>query len=287
MTRALVLGGGGPVGIAWETGLIAGLADSGVAIHHADFILGTSAGSVVGSQLALGRLPEALLRNEFAAAAVAREAQASRGGKAPDLTPLMAIFARRPPGQPMPQDLMLELGAFSLNAETASEEVFISGFGVLAELEHPWPEKYACTAIDTATGEFLLWNKDTAAPLRLAVPSSCSVPGVFPPITIDGRRYMDGGMRSGTNADMAKGHGKVVIIAVAPPMMRPMMQPVFDREMEVIREHGGEAVLIVPDDASGDAFGMNLMDNSNREAIARAGYAQGQAEAERIGAFWG
>lgn len=287
MSRALVLGGGGPVGIAWETGLIAGLADRGVDIHHADFILGTSAGSVVGSQLALGRLPDAMLHAEFAAAAAAREAQASSGRPAPDLTGLMGIMARRPPGQPMPTDLMIELGAYALAARTASEEVFISGFGALAELEHPWPEKYACTAVDVLTGEFLLWTKDTAAPLRLAVPSSCSVPGIFPPITIDGRRYMDGGMRSGTNADMARGHGKVVIVAVAPPMMRPMMQPAFDREMAVIREHGGEAVLIVPDDASGEAFGMNLMDSSNREAIARAGFAQGQAEAEKIGAFWG
>ena len=79
MSKALVLGGGGPVGIAWETGLIAGLAEAGVALHHADFILGTSAGSVVGSQLALGRQPDALLHAEFAAAEAAKEAQASRG----------------------------------------------------------------------------------------------------------------------------------------------------------------------------------------------------------------
>jgi NTE family protein len=287
MSKALVLGGGGPVGIAWETGLITGLAEAGVALHHADFLLGTSAGSVVGSQLALGRQPDALLHAEFAAAAAAKEAQAASGRPAPDLTPLMAIMARRPVGQPMPVELMVELGTFAIGAQTASEAVFISGFGALAELEHPWPEKYACTAIDTATGEFLLWNKDTAAPLRLAVPSSCSVPGIFPPITIEGRRYMDGGMRSGTNADMARGHGKVVIVAVAPPMMRPLMMPGLEREMEVIREHGGEALLIIPDDACGAAFGLNLMDSSNREAIARAGFAQGQAEAERIGAFWG
>ncbi len=94
-------------------------------------------------------------------------------------------------------------------------------------------------------------------------------------------------MRSGTNADMARGHGKVVIVAVAPPMMRPLMMPGLEREMDVIREHGGEAQLIIPDDACGAAFGMNLMDSANREAIARAGFAQGQAEAERIGAFWG
>jgi len=287
MTKALVLGGGGPVGIAWETGLVAGLAEGGVDVRHVDFILGTSAGSVVGSQLAAGRTPAEMLRSEFAYAEKAREAQATAvagGGKAPDLSFLMSIMSRRTPGQEMPRELMVELGQQALAAETVSEEVFLAGFPLP---EMPWPEKFACTAIDAETGEFLLWNKDTAAPLRLAVPSSCSVPTIFPPITIDGRRYIDGGMRSGTNADMARDHGKVVIVAVMPPAFAPMMQPGLDREMAVIREHGGEAVLIAPDAACGEAFGMNLMDSSNREAIARAGFAQGQAEAARIGAFWG
>jgi ABC-type sugar transport system substrate-binding protein len=54
MSRALVLGGGGPVGIAWECGLLAGLAQAGVDLGTADFILGTSAGSFVGARLAMG-----------------------------------------------------------------------------------------------------------------------------------------------------------------------------------------------------------------------------------------
>lgn len=286
MTQALVLGGGGPVGIAWETGLVAGLAEGGVDVRHADFILGTSAGSVVGSQLAAGRTPAEMLQSEFAYAEKAKEAQAASvagGGKAPDLSFLMSIMSRRPPGQEMPKELILELCQQALAAETVSEEVFLAGFPLP---EMPWPEKFACTTIDAETGEFLLWTKDTAAPLRLAVPSSCSVPTIFPPITIDGRRYIDGGMRSGTNADMAKDHGKVVIVAVAPPAFAPMMQPGLDREMAIIRDHGGESLLIIPDAGSGEAFGMNLMDSSNREAIARAGFAQGQAEAARVGAFW-
>src|SRR5256885_17260994 len=55
MSRALVLGGGGPVGIGWEAGLLAGLADTGVVLGHADLVVGTSAGSVVGAQLTSGR----------------------------------------------------------------------------------------------------------------------------------------------------------------------------------------------------------------------------------------
>lgn len=285
-TRALVLGGGGPVGIAWETGLIAGLAETGADVSHADWILGTSAGSVCGALLATGRTPAQLLEAEFANAARAREAQGSGPGKAPDLMPLMAVFAKRPPQGDMPVDLMRELGQISLGGQTVSEEAFIKGFGPLAD-EQPWPERYACTAVDTATGEFQVWSSETAAPLGRGVASSCSVPAIFPPITIDGRRYMDGGMRSGTNADLAKDYGKVLVIAVMPPAFAPMMLPRLEAEMAVIRAQGGEALLLVPDAACGEAFGMNLMDSSNREAIARAGFAQGVAEAARVKAFWG
>jgi NTE family protein len=284
-TRALVLGGGGPVGIAWETGLIAGLAESGLDLRQSDWILGTSAGSVVGAQLAMGRDPAAMLRTEFANAERAKEAQGATG-KAPDLMPLMNVFARRPPEGDMPVALMKELGQISLNGQTVSEEVFIAGFGAIADLDQPWPERYACTAVDTETGEFVVWSRDTAAPLGRGVASSCSVPAIFPAITIDGRRYMDGGMRSGTNADLARDHGKVIIVAVMPPAFAPMMLPRLEAEAAAIRAHGGEALLLVPDAACGEAFGSNLMDSGNREAIARAGFAQGQADAARVGAFW-
>jgi NTE family protein len=52
-TRALVLGGGGVAGIAWELGLLSGWAAEGVDVTAADLVVGTSAGSVVGAQLRL------------------------------------------------------------------------------------------------------------------------------------------------------------------------------------------------------------------------------------------
>src|SRR6516164_11738789 len=64
--RALVLGGGGLTGIAWETGLIAGLAGFGIDLAAADVIIGTSAGSVVGTDIASGQEPEALYRVQLA-----------------------------------------------------------------------------------------------------------------------------------------------------------------------------------------------------------------------------
>lgn len=285
MSKALVLGGGGPVGIAWETGLLAGLADGGVDVSDADWILGTSAGSFVGAHLALSRDPAAMLRAEFAAADQIREA-APTGRPAPDLTPLMSVMMSKPPGEPLAVEGRLKLARMALDATTVSEEAFIAGFGPLAEHEGPWPTGYACTAVDTADGELVIWDGDKAAPLIRAIASSCSVPTIFPPITIEGRRYIDGGMRSGTNADLAKAYGKVLLVAVAPPAFLPFMQPGLDAELEQVRAAGGETALIVPDAGSGEAFGPNLMDGSRRGDIARAGHAQGLAEAARIKAFW-
>jgi len=58
--NALVLGGGGPVGEAWESGVIAGLADRGIYLSRMDRIIGTSAGAIVGARLAMGMTPEQL-----------------------------------------------------------------------------------------------------------------------------------------------------------------------------------------------------------------------------------
>ena len=286
MSRALVLGGGGPVGIAWETGLIAGLAEGGVDVSDADWILGTSAGSVVGAQLATGRSPANLLAAEYAQAERQKEA-GGPSGPAPDLAPLMALMAKRAPGETPSRELLVEFGQMALKARTLSEEAFLAGFGRLADPDQPWPKRFACTAIDAESGEFVIWSQDTAAPLGRAVASSCCVPGIFPPISIDGRRYIDGGIRSGANADLAHEHGKVLLVAVVPPAFASFMMGGIESELEKVRARGGQTCLLVPDTASGEAFGPNLMDGSRREPIARAGFAQGLQAADKVRAFWG
>src|SRR5262245_47992427 len=94
--RALVLSGGGPVGIAWESGIAAGLCEGGVDLRQADLIIGTSAGSVVGAQLALGREPQSMAAPHLAGSRSPQVARVTteRQGGAPDLSKLMDVMAR-------------------------------------------------------------------------------------------------------------------------------------------------------------------------------------------------
>ena len=295
MSRALVLGGGGPVGIAWEAGLLAGLAEGGVHAAEADFIMGTSAGSVVGALLALGRAPGDIAGPIMAEVerprAIPGAVAEDRSG-APNMAVLFQKMQEAASGERDPKEVRREIGAFSLEAQTVPEDAFISGFGrqLAGSGEGAWPAHgYACTAVDCETGEFVVWNAEAKVPLSRAVASSCSVPGVFPAITIGGRRYMDGGMRSATNADLAKGHAKTLVIAVrlgsgdlAERMMRPL-----EREIQTVRDAGGEVELIVPDEASATAFGGNLMNPRHRPASAKAGLEQGRLLAAKLKGFWG
>jgi NTE family protein len=294
MSRALVLGGGGPVGIAWEAGVLAGLAEGGVAAADADFIVGTSAGSVVGALAAMGREPGSIAAPIIAEADRLREVPGQVAENRPGAPNMMVLFQKMQEaasGERDPEEVRREIGVFALEAQTIDEEQFIGGFGrqLAAASDGAWPGRgYACTAVDCETGAFVVWNAESGVALSRAVASSCAVPGVFPPITLKGRKYMDGGMRSATNADLAKGHERTLIVALrlgAGEMAERMMRP-LEREIATIREAGGEVELIVPDEASVAAFGGNLMNPRHRPAAAKAGIEQGRRLAGDLKGFW-
>jgi NTE family protein len=105
---------------------------------------------------------------------------------------------------------------------------------------------------------------------------------------------MDGGMRSGTNADMAKGYDRVLVVIVrgrpvageAAAAMAAAGQARLDREFAVLRESGSTVETITPDDATMDAMGANLMNFAVRGPVVEAGLAQGKREAARLASFW-
>lgn len=296
MTRAVVLGGGGPVGVAWEVGLARGLEEGGVRLADADLFVGTSAGSIVGAMLASGRSTAELLATQH----VITEEEAPRGTTdgAFDLAPLIQQFIKLYTSDAPPQQLRAEIGAFALAAKVAmTEEEWLATFNRTETATFgEWPAKpYMCTAIDAESGEFVAWSKDSGVPLLKAVASSCCVPGIFPPITINGRKYIDGGMKSATNAELAAGHERVIIVSVTGGMERAAAFPALaerakkrmDDELGAITSKGGQVEMILPDDESRAAMGTNLMDFKRRGEIADSGVRQGRLEAARLREFWG
>jgi NTE family protein len=287
-SRALVLGGGGPVGIAWESGLIAGLAESGIDLSRADFIVGTSAGSVVGAQIAMGRTPAALVEPFTGKGEPAPPPSASMS-KPPDLSQLVAKIMDAYAGVRPNEEVCREIGAWALQTSVVGEEAFVAGFAAsLAGLpEANWPErKFACTAVDAVSGQFVTWDNASGVPLARAIASSCAVPGIASPISINGRRYMDGGMRSATNADLAKGYGVVVVVSVGSQAVPEALRRPLERELLALRDSGSRVEVLTPDAGSLEAFGPNLMDFGRRPAAAASGMRQGKAGLDTLLNLW-
>lgn len=284
-TRALVLGGGGVVGIAWETGVLKGLRDGGVDPVAADLIVGTSAGSVVGTQIATGRTPDEL----YAAQLLPSDGAVEQNMTDVDSAALGAIFMKWGAAQQITPQLAAEIGAMALAARTVGEDQWLAAFdAILGPVA--WPDgRLLVTAVDSADGAFVAWDKAAGVPLARAVASSCAVPGLFPPVTINGRRYMDGGVRSGTSADLARGHDLVLLVApigASPEGIGAIARRQIDAEVETLRAHGSTVEVLLPDAAALTAFGPNLMDPSRRTPAAEAGLAQGTAAAAALRAAW-
>ncbi|MEV7546177.1 patatin-like phospholipase family protein, partial [Streptomyces sp. NPDC089915] len=199
---ALVLGGGGLTGVGWESGILYGLARAGVDLTGADLVVGTSAGSVVGAQLASGLLtPRELYERQLADPAGEIAAKFGAG--------LLARYALAMVRSRDAAEYRRRVGAMALAADTPAEaerrEVLAARL-----VSHEWPERrLVVTAVDALTGESAPFDRERGAGLVDAVAASCAVPGVWPPVTIDGRRYVDGGIRSSVNADLASGYRRV------------------------------------------------------------------------------
>jgi NTE family protein len=276
--RALVLGGGGITGIAWEIGLLTGLADTGVDLTGADLVVGTSAGSVVGAQLTAGAPLEMLFERQLEPPTGEKVARMTRSALA-----RYAWAMLRSRGKDV--DFRRRIGAIALGAEkaglTPSEEERLRIIGSRL-VTTAWPERaLVLTAIDAETGEFRTFDRSSGVPLLQAVAASCAVPGVYPPVTIDGRRYVDGGMRSAANADLAADCERLVVLAPIARGVGPMAS--VDAQVSGLVSR---VAVVSPDAASRAAIGRNVLDPAARAGSARAGRAQAASVAEKVAEAW-
>ncbi|PZA21849.1 patatin-like phospholipase family protein [Modestobacter versicolor] len=279
---ALVLAGGGVAGIAWELGVLRGLADADPALADrvlaADLVVGTSAGSAVAAQVTSGvpldELYAAQLRPETAEIEVDV-----------DLPALVASINAAMAGATGPEDAGRRIGALALAAPTTDPAPRLAAIDARLPVK-TWPERrLLVAAVDARSGELAVLTRDSGVALVDAVAASCAVPGVWPPVVVDGRPLIDGGTRSMANSDLASGAGRVLVVLPALEGAPALWGSSLDAELAALAPSAVHVVYA--DQASIDAFGTNALSPATRAASAQAGRAVGAAHAEAVAALWG
>ncbi|MFD4550856.1 patatin-like phospholipase family protein [Streptomyces sp. NPDC058466] len=275
--KALVLGGGGISGIGWLSGMLYGLAESGVDLSDADLVIGTSAGSTVGAQLTSGKLTlEELYERQLAAPS---GEIAGRLGVSVYLSFAWATLTSR-----TPEAYGRKVGRMALRADTPSEAVRRGA--IESRLVSPeWPDRPLwMPAVDTATGELRVFDRNSGVALVDAVAASCAVPGVWPPVTIEDRRWTDGGVHSPANAHLAADYERVVVLAPMAAGGGPLVSAA--EQGRRLAEHGARVAVITPDRDAKQSFGRNPLDPAIRAAAARAGRKQASIHAAEATRVW-
>jgi NTE family protein len=275
LERAFVLAGGGATGIAWEAGIILGLRDGGVDVRDADTMIGTSAGSVVAAHLRLGTDEG----NAFAR--IKQGADLATFGRLGAADAARYVRARV---HLDPSEGRALVGRAALTAQTTSEEEWLAEIG-LGLVGKDWPEgRLLITAVDAESGTSVVFDNASGVPLERAVAASCTVPGVFPAVEIAGRRYVDGGLRSIANIDLAAGHRRVV--ALAPYPIGTHLRDLPPVQLRTLRPKA-RTYLVVPDAKDLWAMGANPLDMRRGAGTFETARAHGLRIAARVAEVWG
>jgi NTE family protein len=290
----LVLGGGGVLGRAWMTGVLAGIEDvTGFEMSRCEYFVGTSAGSVISAQLSAGvPLERPTSRGtELAHAAGSRGAPLSAadvarraGAWALATTPVAPLALRLGrPGGALLRSVMLRGGSITRAAGDHS--------ALRSEVDG-WDARFdgrlRITTVDRATGQRVVFGSPGApfASVGEAVEASCAIPGVYPPLSIGRGEYVDGGVWSPSNLDVAPAHRGTHVLCLNPISTAPQTRGAFVRsfartaltvETLSLRNRGAAVMTVAPDHESLAAIGPNLMDRGPRAEVLAAGYHQGRA----------
>jgi NTE family protein len=299
--QVLVLGAGGILGEAWMTALLAGLAEStGFDPRGCEGFVGTSAGAIVATALLAGIEPGSRLGKlpEQPPAGAAGDV----GGGLPAGAFGLALMVGRAAAAPLAVlGLRATEGGGALLRKAALNQVpagrrSLGGLG--GELERAgarWDGRLSLAAVDLDSGRRVMFGTRDApeASIGDAVEASCAIPGVFRPVVIAGRSYVDGGAWSPTNMDRAPaGRGTRVLClnptgSVRANVVAPLgafgllSRSIAGVEALALERRGARVTTVSPDGGSLAAIGTNLMDQRRRSRVIAAGIAQGRALAGR------
>jgi NTE family protein len=294
----LVLGAGGAVGHAFHAGVLAGITEAtGWDARDAEVIVGTSAGSVVGALLRAGT-PTVDLAARSMGAALSDEGRRIVARAESARYDLPHIPARRPArswrGASAPSALVraalqpwnarpAALVAAALPEGDVPTELVSSG---LRPLFTEWPHRTLwIVAVDLVRGRRVTFGREGApavADVATAVAASCAIPAFFAPVSIDGIRYVDGGVHSATNADLLADL-ELDLVVVSSPMSIARTNPRFAadqparrlaryqlaREATRIRGAGTPVLTFQPTGEDLSVMGLNAMDSSRGAEVTR------------------
>ena len=277
--NVLVLGGGGLLGEAWMSGVLAGYEDSaGSDMRGCRRFVGTSAGSIVAASLVAGRRPRrprsakasAISPAESRGGAPSPFADASRAGRQVSNIVVGAGAVAARVGAP--------IRALALRALPEGRRS-IAAFG--DEVDRwgaTFDGRLRVCAVDAGNGRRVVFGSRSApaASVGQAVAASCAIPAVFAPVRIGDRRYVDGGAWSPTNADAAPaGRGdRVLLLEPTAVLVGGALRAAALLEAVALRRRGALVQIVTPDDSARPLMGR-LMDTDRGGRVLAAGYQQG------------
>jgi NTE family protein len=185
---------------------------------------------------------------------------------------LALIFGELAAGGTTTDEQRIRIGTLALQTPTVSEKIRRDVIEKRLPC-HEWPTTpLVLTAIDARTGELVTWDAKSGIALIDAVASSCAVPSVWPCVSINGKKYYDGGLRNAANAFLASGHSEVIVIAP----QTTGLSPLIEEELRELRAAGSVVHFITCDADAIDAMGPNSLDPRFRRPAAEHGRRQGR-----------
>jgi NTE family protein len=278
------LGGGGVVGVAWETGVCAGLIEAGVDPREVDVVVGTSAGAIVGAQIASGFLPH--LPRERTVPPPPNGPAVDR--QSLDLMLLGTIFRLWGTMEHTRPEIAAQIGKLTASmprdAQKGWNQRIAYGMGITQ-----WPQlPLLVNVVDTTTGERRTIDKNDGIDVQAAVAASSAVPGMFPPVELAGGLYMDGQVHSSTNADVLLPYAPEQVWIVMPTNrvtgqgIGPHAENMLETEVAALRAAGSKVFVRMPQAADSERLGKNLMDGKRAADAFTVGRDAGRVWAQEL-----